>query len=261
MSDSKNQLSSPRASADRNAGHNAGRNDYRNRRYVKAYAVEEEEENDNPNEPTEGNYYANEDLDYEEPLCDRTEDYFGAALVTCPPAIHCKNCMQSFLSKNQLHLHLGNSGRGRKASKSSCQGLQKPSASALQTPSASQKPSAAGLGSRSNDPGSGSAFPAAAVVSKPRVIKSTSDSTKKVGTGYAFRQYYYAVIDIQLTSEAEPKKACVDSGCSVTLIDRAFLKSLLLDCEIRKLASPITVRGLGSSLHQTAEYAIIPLYF
>ena len=255
VSDSKNQSSN--ATADRNAGRNAGRNDYRNRRSGKAYAVDEEEEEnhgDNARDSGEGNYYANEDLDYEEPSCEETEDYFGAAaLSSTPQGTQCKNCLASFKSKNQLHQHLGNSGRGRKATKSSCQGFL-------------PKPSAAALGSRTNDPGSGSAYPASATdtataASLP-IIKSTSSSEKEVGSGHAFRQYHYATIDILLSPEQpEPKKGCADSGCSVTLVDKAFLKSLLPDCTIRTMSTPITVRGLGSNLHQTAEYAIVPLYF
>ena len=263
MSDSKNQSSN--ATADRNAGRNAGRNDYRNRRSGKAYAVDEEEENDDARDSGEGNYYANEELDYEEPSCEETEDYFGAATLSSTSQVtQCKNCLTAFKSKNQLHQHLGNSGRGRKATKSSCQGfLPKPSAEpSLPRPQSALKPSAAAPGSRMNDPGRGSAYPAAATPFSLPIIKSTSSSEKEVGSGHAFRQYHYATVDIQLTPEQpEPTKGCADSGCSVTLVDRAFLKSLLPDCEIRTMSTPITVRGLGSNLHQTAEYAIVPLYF
>ena len=82
MSDSKNQSSN--GTADRNAGRNAGRNDYCNRRSGKAYAVDEEEEDhdDDARESGEGNYYANEELDYEEPSYEETEDYFGAATLS-----------------------------------------------------------------------------------------------------------------------------------------------------------------------------------
>ena len=96
-----------------------------------------------------------------------------------------------------------------------------------------QKPSAASLGSRLNNPRSSSAFPATTIsIPKTHVIKSTSNSIKEVGTSYTFRQYYYTMINIQLMSKAEPKKAYIDSGYSITLINRAFLKSLLLNYKI-----------------------------
>ena len=80
MSDSRNQSSN--TTADRNAG----RNDYCNHRSGKAYAIDEEEEENHDNadakDSGEGNYYANEELDYEEPSCEETEDYFGAAALS-----------------------------------------------------------------------------------------------------------------------------------------------------------------------------------
>lgn len=51
---------------------------------------------------------------------------------------------------------------------------------------------------------------------------------------------------------------CFDTGCSITLVDRAWLKQVLPDKEVRRMASPIMVRGLGSNKHQTSEYAIFP---
>ena len=82
MSDSKNQSSN--TTADRNSGRNIRRNDYHNRRSGKAYAVDEEEENydDEAREPAEENYYANKELDYEEPSCEEIEDYFSAATLS-----------------------------------------------------------------------------------------------------------------------------------------------------------------------------------
>ena len=121
-------------------------------------------------------------------------------------------------------------------------------------------PSVAALGSGINDPGRGSAYPAAVTASLP-IVKSISSSEKEVRSRYTFRQYYYATINIQLTPEQEPKKGYTDSGYSVTLMDKAFLKSLLPDCKIRTISTPITVRGLRSNLYQIAEYAIVPLYF
>ena len=51
--------------------------------------------------------------------------------------------------------------------------------------------------------------------------------------------------------------ACADTGCPITLFDRSKLLQLLPDVELRKLASPIPVRGLGDAVHQTHEYANI----
>ena len=64
-----------------------------------------------------------------------------------------------------------------------------------------------------------------------------------------------------LFPEMEAENGCLDTGCSVTLMDRAFLTRTHPGLEIRTMASPITVRGLGSNTHQTSEYVVTPLCF
>ncbi len=67
---------------------------------------------------------------------------------------------------------------------------------------------------------------------------------------------------VQLSPE-QPSKTTgyLDTGCSVTLVDRAFLNGNYPDLPIREMASPITVRGLGSNKHETSEYIVTSLYF
>ena len=54
---------------------------------------------------------------------------------------------------------------------------------------------------------------------------------------------------------------CLDSGYSVSLINRAYLKIANPDLDIRTIASPITIRGIGTNKHVTSEYIITPLIF
>ena len=69
------------------------------------------------------NYYADEeDYDYLVPRPDdETEGYFA---TISPPisSYQYRKYQMIFLSKNKLYRHLGNLGRGRRASKSTCQG-------------------------------------------------------------------------------------------------------------------------------------------
>lgn len=50
----------------------------------------------------------------------------------------------------------------------------------------------------------------------------------------------------------------------MSLIDRAFLNQIMAEggvhIEIKRMTSPIKVRGLGTKEHDTSEYAIIPMY-
>ena len=215
---------------------NAGRKNQRSK--GKAYVVDDQEGEPSPEEDAEepedhGDYYANEDLDYYEPRPDDDiEDYFGAASVTVP-AVKCGYCHQEFPSKNLLHSHLGNPGKGRPRRQAEC--------------------SLRHAGEEVS-----SAMPSAYIAEE--IIESVA-RTDDVGTGHAFRNYHYAMAMAKLAQKCVLENICLDTGCSVSLIDRAWLKECLPEATIRKMASPITVRGLGSAKHQTDEYVILPIYF
>ena len=68
------------------------------------------------------------------------------------------------------------------------------------------------------------------------------------------------MVGIQLTLDMDLDDGCLDTGCSVTLIDRAFLALAMPNLPIKTMASLIKVRRLGSNVHETAEYMITPLY-
>ncbi len=92
------------------------------------------------------------------------------------------------------------------------------------------------------------------------VISSDVDSRKDVGTGYGFRGWSYARTRVALSLDSEAEFACLDTGSGIVLIDRNFFKAQS-DAPIRKMASPISVRGLGTAKHMSDEYAIASLYF
>lgn len=197
------------------------------------------------------NYYADEDLDYYQPRQeDETDGYFAGAVGHSATAsgttkvstvtYQCRRCHAIFLSKNELHRHLGNPGRGRQAQTSSCLGypIKDPAIYPASAETSTEAPS---------QPSS-------------KIIKSSANSALEVGTGHAFRQYHYAMAAIQLDLEKDPENGCLDTGCSVTLMDRVFLAKTRPGLTIQTMASPITVRGLGSNKHQTSEYVVTSLY-
>ena len=93
----------------------------------------------------------------------------------------------------------------------------------------------------------------------PDIVESNA-SKKDLGNGFAFRSWTYAKIPVRLLPNAEDVEVCVDSGCGVTLIDRTWMLSLIPGVKIHKMASPLKVRGLGTSKHETSEYITNPLY-
>ena len=93
-----------------------------------------------------------------------------------------------------------------------------------------------------------------------KVVKSTVNSSLDTGSGFGFRNWHYVTAGIKLSENGATEQVCLDTGCSLTLIDRAFLMEHLPGIKIRTMAVPINVRGIGSDKHATAEYVILPIY-
>ena len=58
----------------------------------------------------------------------------------------------------------------------------------------------------------------------------------------------------------ETTEVCLDTGCSVTLIDRAYLKQALPDANLMKMSAPMPVRGVGNKIIKTDEYVQIEIF-
>ena len=55
--------------------------------------------------------------------------------------------------------------------------------------------------------------------------------------------------------------ACLDTGCGVTLVDKHWLLKRLPNQKINTMSSPLKVRGMGASKHESSEFAALSLYF
>ena len=53
---------------------------------------------------------------------------------------------------------------------------------------------------------------------------------------------------------------CFDTGCTMSLIDRKFLRENHPDAEIKKMPTPMTVKGIGTKRHEASEYVRIKMY-
>ena len=68
-------------------------------------------------------------------------------------------------------------------------------------------------------------------------------------------------VDIQLFLESAVQTVCLNTGCTMSLVDRSFLKSLLPSVELMKLKESITVCGIGSATHPCNEFVHLSIYF
>ena len=92
------------------------------------------------------------------------------------------------------------------------------------------------------------------------VIHSSVNPSADIGTGYGFRGYHYLKGKVALSLSSMSDTVCFDTGCSVTLCDSSFFRAQAPNTPIRKMATPITVRGLGANKHATDQYAITDIY-
>ncbi len=90
-------------------------------------------------------------------------------------------------------------------------------------------------------------------------VKFTATGTTAVD-GYEFRGWHYATVDAQLTQNEKRNSICLDTECTMTLIDRQFLRKYTPNAEIKRMASPITVCGLGANTHEFTEFMVVDLH-
>ena len=235
-----------------------------NRPRAAAYQGEEIEET-NPQEeydhqeeseesfPEEG-FHGNDDLSYyypreseEDPYQSEAQAHFASSAVA-KPSINCRHCQARFSSNNLLHKHLRSNlcqlqptDESKIRRTESVSVLRKPSADPSATPPSHVAHHAYGT----TEIISSTATKSPAITSTPR---------------HLLRLYYYLRAVIKLTPRAIAELVCWDTGCSVTLIDRAFLQEQLPKHQILLKDSPLVVRGIGSNQHTTAEYVNLNIY-
>ena len=91
------------------------------------------------------------------------------------------------------------------------------------------------------------------------IIESPNDA--ELGSGFCYRPWNYAYISMKLVPKYESTDTCLDTRCGVSLVDKAWLLSLLPDAKILRIASPLRVRGVGTNKHETNAFVVIPVYF
>lgn len=185
------------------------------------------------------------DLDHtatkEEPDVQDDLEHTDAHITSIKDA-RCRICREIFPSNNKLHLHLK---MGPCFIKKAITKTTATVMSASITPASIPEP----YDETKMDSSASSA----------RIVKSTADDIK--GNGYGFRGWHYATVETRLHKPSEHLHAiCLDTGCTMSLIDRIFLTNEIPDASIRKMASPISVRGLGTTNHQTNEYVVLKIY-
>ena len=185
------------------------------------------------------NYAIDEDRAFDE-ICkeapEANEDV-DAHQTIAQASYHCCRCPESFSSNNALHKHVRSSHNP---------------AAIKQTPTSTQNAEIKPI-----------------YITAPSLLTTTMTSNEKFvrsnttlvsAKGYGFRGWHYATIQARLSQHGQTTSICLDTGCTASLIDRGFLNEHVPGAEIKKMASPMKVRGLGSSSHAAGDYVELDLY-
>ena len=87
-----------------------------------------------------------------------------------------------------------------------------------------------------------------------------SDATQIKEPGHGFRRWQYATIQVTLWENGTLEPICVDSGCTMTLVDRKFLLEQLPEIQIQKTTESVTVRCIGSKTFAVNEFFTFSIY-
>ena len=81
-----------------------------------------------------------------------------------------------------------------------------------------------------------------------------SGATNILEKNYAFRGHRFVIAMVTFALASQLYELCFDIGCTMSLIDRKFLSEILLGATVRQMPTPMTVRGLGTNMHDASEY-------
>ena len=223
-------------------------NNYNNRGFqsksAKAYhgnedlTVEEQDHLEGPDENPEAyghyDYFAEDEPEKNFEPEEETHGFF-----VDPIDKTCRKCKQTFSSKNKLHQHV------RTEHQYSVPSERNPTVPSERSP-ATVPPK---VQSEDNY-----------TLEDARIVKSTVVHSNKV-TGTGFRNWHYVVGKIMLDPSGPLRDICIDTGCSVTVLDKRFLEANLPQAKIRTMASPAIVKGLGKAKHEVNQFVRTALYF
>ncbi|RKF55477.1 hypothetical protein OnM2_089039 [Erysiphe neolycopersici] len=79
--------------------------------------------------------------------------------------------------------------------------------------------------------------------------------------GFGFRGLRYAQIQIMLHSPGNDKNwVCLDSGCTMSLIDKNFLLQQYPTAKLLTMSTPMTVRGIGNHTYDTSQFLQVDIF-
>ena len=94
------------------------------------------------------------------------------------------------------------------------------------------------------------------------IIEFTVISDQIKALSYEFHGKKYVIISvIWSTTSGDKYDICLDTDCFMTLINQGYLRQVLLQTDIKRWTSLMSVHGVRNKIIHTEEYAVIKMYF
>lgn len=161
--------------------------------------------------------------------------YVNHAAPRIAPLFKYRLCQAVFQSNNKLHNHLRDTDYHRKSTphsliiKASDVASSNIASSSVASPVTTQTATAT-----------------------PQLIIAES-LIKQAPPGHAFRGWHYTIAKAHIAGSTEAEPTCLDSGCSITMINKTFLKRVAPQAKIYHI-SKIKINGIGPAVHNSSAY-------
>ena len=100
-----------------------------------------------------------------------------------------------------------------------------------------------------------------AILPPLRRIVASKASSRKVGTGHAYKDFNYCQFRYQLSPTTDESSGCADTGSGMSLVDESVLES---DSQLRSKArivkSPVHIKGVGDELFLSQESVVLDIF-
>ncbi|RKF74956.1 hypothetical protein GcM1_236010 [Golovinomyces cichoracearum] len=96
-------------------------------------------------------------------------------------------------------------------------------------------------------------------VELPEMIKSKVKASGP--SSYAFRGYKYATTKAKIIENCLPQDICLDTGCTMSLIDEEFLIQQSPQAKVMSLVRAIPVSGIGKNVHYCDKFVRLTIFF
>lgn len=92
-------------------------------------------------------------------------------------------------------------------------------------------------------------------VTPRQIVKSSTPLPP--GLGEEFRKYKFTELEVKLAPGGETMRACLDTGCGVSLIDDQVLAKYAKSEKVLRRKTSLRVRGLGDNYHATSRFVML----